>query len=52
MKCSYHDLRHGSHLADVLELLVHVPEREMALLQLVDQLLVVLQLQVTHLEHA
>jgi hypothetical protein len=36
-----HDLTEGSHLHDVLELLVHVADRELAVLDLVDQLLVV-----------
>lgn len=28
--CCYHDLSEGAHLHDVLELLVHVSERELA----------------------
>ena len=37
-----HDLSEGSHLHDVLELLVHVPEGELAVLDLVHQLIVVI----------
>jgi len=36
-----HDLSEWSHLHDVLKLLVHVADRELAVLDLVDQLLVV-----------
>jgi hypothetical protein len=36
-----HDLPERPHLHDVLELLVHVADRELAVLDLVDQLLVV-----------
>jgi len=36
-----HDLSEWSHLHDVLKLLVHVADREFAVLDLVDQLFVV-----------
>lgn len=44
-----HDLRKGTHFHDILELLVHVANRELAVFDLLQQLLVVLQIQFGHL---
>lgn len=46
---THNDLREGTHFHDVLELLVHVPNGELAVLDLLQQLLVVVQLQFVHL---
>ena len=48
---TYEDLADGAHLHDVLELLVHVAQRELAVLEALDELLVVLELQLLHLVH-
>ena len=45
----YHDLREGSHFHYVLKLLVHVTKCELAVFDLFNQFLVVVQLQFIHL---
>ena len=45
--CTHHDLAERPELLDVKELLVHVAKRELSMTQFLDQLLVVLQLQLT-----